>query len=91
MGATYRMDITVANLDKIDDGVIKIPADFHIEEFCHDAAPGVERWRIIDGSAPEDLEGKLVKITISVEAPDFESMGTADDKVYISNYEVVPE
>ena len=91
------MDFAVVNLNKIDDGQIKVPADWEIQEWVCDPRPDVERYWILDHAAPDNVEGKLVNITISVEGKDAVNgdgkynPDATESRVYISNYEILPE
>lgn len=73
---TYLVDISDLLIEQIQGGVVTLPEDWRILEkvsslppaFSDDDsdAPDIEgvyamgRWRVEDGSAPSDLEGKLV-------------------------------
>lgn len=84
----YMMDFAIPNLDKIDDGTIVVPGNWEIKDFISNPRPGVERYWIEDGSAPWNLEGKLVDITITREGIDLDN-ARDDDQVYISDYKVI--
>jgi hypothetical protein len=89
------MDFAIVNLNKIDDGRIQVPSDWSIQTWICDPRPDVERYWIHDDSAPDDVEGKLVNITITVEGKDAVNgagqynADSTESRVYISNYEIL--
>lgn len=75
----------------LDSGKIKTPPGWVItDQFDCEPRPDVERWWVEDAEAPEDLNGKLVSVTISREGRDLDHASDTD-LVYISYREVVPE
>lgn len=73
---TYLVDISDLMVEQIEDGVVRLPEDWRLLEKVSSLPPafsdgdsdapytegvyGMARWRVEDGSAPTDLEGKLV-------------------------------
>lgn len=89
MSAKYRHDFSIQVLDRIDSGELKTPPGWKVtDEWDCDVSEGVERWWVQDDEAPEELNGKLVSVTISWEGSDF---GDPNARVYISRREVIPE